>query len=467
VKPYGLAGLAQEPREAGGLRARGHGDVGLDATVHPDFAQVEADDERVNLTRFDLFFPEKRDFFLENAGIFEFGWRGFDETPPFLLFFSRRIGIASDDLGEVPVRGGLRLSGRAGRQTIGFLDMYTGRGAGQPSANHGVLRLKRDIGQSSYFGAIVADRRDGGGGNTAGGLDGSFWPTSSLNLQAFVARTWTSGPGGDGGAYRVGANYDSDRVGLVAQHLRVGPEADPQMGFVTRTDIRRTDASARYTARPSALGLRRIDLYVEGQHIVRTDGEKQDVGFGPVVNLEWNSGDSVGGFYYAGSTRLDEAFDVGERVPVPPGGYRIRQLNLSASSSSSRPLQATAQADIQDTYGGRLSSVGGTLRAAPGSHLAVNLGFTHDRVDLPGGAFRADVSSLRVAYAFTTRLSASALVQHNSLDRRLVTNLRLGFIHRPGSDLFLVFDEERGGGAPLRRVARRGFAAKVTWLARF
>jgi hypothetical protein len=247
----------------------------------------------------------------------------------------------------------------------------------------------------------------------------------------------------------------------------VGPETDPQMGFVTRTDIRRTDASARYTLRPPALGLRRIDLYLEGQHIVRTDGEKQDAGFGPVVNLEWNSGDSLNAFYYGGSTRLDEAFDVGERVPVPPGDYRIRQLSLSASSSSRRPLQATAQADVQDTYGGRLSSVGATLRAAPGSHLILNLGFTHDRVDLPGGGFTAEVSSLRVAYAFTTRLFASALVQHNSLERRLLANVRLNFIHRPGSDLFLVFNEERGGDTSLRRVARRGLAAKVTWLARF
>ena len=483
VKPYGLAGFSQEPRSGGGLGARGETGVGLDAkwearpglvldaTVHPDFAQVEADEERVNLTRFDLFFPEKRDFFLENAGVFDFGWRGFDETPPFLLFFSRRIGIApgvGDENGaEVPVRGGLRLAGRAGRQTIGFLDMATGPGAGEPSANHGVLRLKRDVGRSSYLGALVADRRDGEGGNTAGGLDGSFWPTSSLNVQAFVARTWTSGPGGDGTAYRLGASYDGDRVGFVAQHLRVGPEADPRMGFVTRRDIRRSDASARYTFRPAALGLRRIDLYLEGQHIVRTDGEKQDAGFGPVVNLEWDSGDSVGAFYYAATTRLDEAFDLGGRVPVPRGDYRVRQLSLSASSSSRRTLQATAQAEVQDTYGGRLVTLGATLRAAPGSHLAMNLGFTHDRVDLPAGRFDAAISSLRVAYAFSTRLFASALVQHNSLERVLVSNLRLDFVHRPGSDLFVVFDEERGGGTTLREVARRGLAAKVTWLARF
>ena len=167
----------------------------LDATVHPDFAQVESDDEQVNLTRFELFFPEKRDFFLENAGIFDFGWRGFDETPPFLLFFSRRIGIAKDDESPIPLRGGLRLSGRAGRQTVGFLDVLTGEGAGQPAANYGVLRVKRDLGTSNYVGAMVADRRDEQSGNTAGGLDASFWPASTLNLQGFYCPHLDLGPG--------------------------------------------------------------------------------------------------------------------------------------------------------------------------------------------------------------------------------------------------------------------------------
>ena len=479
VKPYGLAGFSQEARADDTLRAQRQADLGLDAkwevkpglvldaTVHPDFAQVESDDEQVNLTRFDLFFPEKREFFLENAGIFDFGWHGFDETPPFLLFFSRRIGIAKDDESEIPLRGGLRLSGRAGRQTVGFLDVLTGEGAGQPAANHGVLRVKRDFGQSNYVGAMVADRRDAAGGNTAGGLDASFWPASTLNLQGFYARTWTSGPGGEGAAWRVGADYTGDRVGFVAQHLMVGPEADPQMGFVTRRDIRRTDLSARYTMRPVALGMRRIDVFMEGQHIVRTNGEKQDAGAGPVMNLEWNSGDSIGAFYFRGSTRLDEAFDLDHRVTVPPGHYSVRHLSFSARSSSSRPFVATAEANVEDVYGGRIATVGGTLRAAPGSHLTLGLGFTRNRVDLPGGAFTADIGSLRATYAFSTRLFVSAFVQHNRLDRRLLANFRLDFVHRPGSDLFVVFNEERGDGATLRRVARRGGAVKLTWLTRF
>jgi hypothetical protein len=478
VRPYGLVGLDQV-RRGGGLDTSREADVGLDAkweirpgivadaTIHPDFAQVEVDEAQVNLTRFDLFFPEKREFFLENAGIFDFGWRGFDETPPFLLFFSRRIGIADDDESPIPVRGGVRLSGRAGRQTVGFLDMLTGPGAGQPSANHGVLRVKRDLRENDYVGAMVVDRRDETDANTAGGLDASFWPTASLNVQAFAARTWTRGPGGDGSAWRVSADYTSDRFGVVAQHLMVGPEAEARMGFITRTDIRRTDAFGRYTLRPSTRGIRRIDLFLEGQHVVRTSGEKQDVGGGPIVNLELESGDSLNAYYFHGSTRLDDPFRVAERVPVPAGDYAVRSWSVSATSSTYRPISLTGEAEIVNTYGGRLSTLTASARLAHGAHFGLHMGLSRNRVSLPGGAFVADVGLIRAVYAFSSRLVATALLQRNGLDGTLVTNVRVNFIHRPGSDLFVVFNEEWGDAAPRRRVNGRGLAVKLTYLMRF
>jgi hypothetical protein len=478
VKPYGLVGLTQE-RRGGGLDTMRDFDVGLDAkweirpglvadaTIHPDFAQVEVDEAQVNLTRFDLFFPEKREFFLENAGMFDFGWRGFDETPPFLLFFSRRIGIADDDESPIPVRGGLRLSGRAGRQTVGFLDMFTGPGVGQPSANYGALRVKRDLGQNDYVGAMLVDRRDRAGANTAAGVDASFWPAARLKVQAFAAHTWTRGAGGDGSAWRVSADYTSDRFGVVAQHLMVGPEAQARMGFITRTDIRRTDAFGRYTVRPSARGVRRIDLFLEGQHIVRTSGEKQDVGAGPIVNIELESGDSLNAYYFHGSTRLDEPFRLADRVPVPAGDYGVRSWSVSASSSTHRPISLAGEVEVLHTYGGNLSTLSASTRLARGAHFGLHMGFSHHRVTLPLGSFVADVASIRAVYAFSSRLVATGLLQRNSLDGTLVTNLRLNFIHRPGSDLFVVFNEEWGDAAPGRRVTGRGLAVKLTYLARF
>jgi hypothetical protein len=152
IKPVGLVGASREGGAGTDLLTHAGLDMKwevrpglvLDATLHPDFAQVESDDEQVNLTRFDLFYPEKRDFFLENAGIFEFGTKGFFEPPPFLLFMSRSIGIKDEE--EIPLFGGVRLSGRAGRQTVGFLDVASNRTSTDPRTNHSVFRYKRDVG---------------------------------------------------------------------------------------------------------------------------------------------------------------------------------------------------------------------------------------------------------------------------------------------------------------------------------
>jgi len=479
VKPYGLVGLVQGPRIGDSLDTAGDVDVGLDAkwevrpglaadgTIHPDFAQVEADDERVNLTRFELFFPEKRELFLESAGVFDFGWRGFDETPPFLMFFSRRIGIARDDASPIPIRGGVRLSGRAGRQTVGLLDMVTGPGAGKPSANYGVVRVKRDLRQNDYVGAMIVDRRDAAGANTAGGIDASFSPRAGLDVQAFAAHTWTRGPGGDGTAWRVSADYARERFGVLVQHLMVGPDANLEAGFVTRTDIRRTDAVGRFTWRPASAGIRRIDVFMQGQHVVRTSGEKQDVGGGPIVSLEMNSGDRVDAYFWQGSTRLDAAFTLAGQVRVPAGDYRVRTWSLSAHTTSARPVTLAGEAQVMDIYGGRLSTLSASTRVAPGSHLALRMGFDHHRVELPGGSFTADVASVRALYAFSSRLVATGLLQRNSLDGKIVTNLRLNFIHHAGSDLFVVFNEERRDAVPRRLVGSRGLSIKLTYLTRF
>ena len=482
VKPYSLAGLNQDrDPETAPLSSEVTADLGadlkwelrpglvLDATLNPDFAQVEADEEQINLTRFDLFFPEKREFFLENAGVFEFGTRGFGEPPPFLLFFSRTIGLSDDDeddTQEIPVRAGLRLSGRAGRQTLGFLDVVTGAAHGEPQTNYGVLRVKRDVGGANYLGAMLTDRRREGDSNTAAGLDASFWPTGSLNLQAFLARTFTSGPGGDDGAYRLGVDYSSDRVGGAGEYLEVGPEANAEMGFITRTDMRRVTLFGRYTVRPTRARLRKIDLYAGGFYIAGTDGETQDLDLGPVAVLEWETGDDLTLLYRRGSTWIDESFDLSDRIPVPVGDYPMEQLGLFGNTSSGRPLVLGVAAFRQRIYDGRLSTVSCRLGAAPGPHFSLGASLTRNRADLPGGEFTAWISSLRLTWTLSTRLAASALLQHNSLDREFIANFRLNFVHRPGSDLFLVINEERSGEDSTWRPVSRGVVVKLTYLAR-
>ncbi len=487
AKPYLLTGASQErsldgvdtdPQLKAGLDLKWEVRPGLvlDVTANTDFAQVEADSAQVNLTRFDLFFPEKRDFFLENSGVFEFGWRSFFEPPPFLLFFSRRIGFADD--GEVPVIGGVRLSGRVGAQTVGLLDIVTDEttfpdeGTFEPRTNFAVARVQRDVGEGGYIGAMLADRRSAAAWNTAAGVDFSSW-LAAVNLQGFAARTITSDGLGNDFAYRLAADYAGDRYGVNVGHLYVGPDATADMGFVTRTDIRRTDGTLRVTPRPRFLGIRKIDVLAFGQHIVRRDWVLQDWQLGPAVSPEWESGEALTVFGLRGFTRLDESFDIREdddpavAVTVPVGDYPFWQTGWFFNTSRARPIVFDSFAFLWWVYGGHVHSLSGNITLQPNANLSLALGYTRSIVSVPDGAFNADIGSARIGLSLSTRLSVNALVQYNSLDNQLSANVRFNFIHRPGSDLFIVFNETRGSAASTWHLDNRTALVKVTYLARF
>ncbi len=477
AKPYGLAGVAtarsaegagtvSDPRWRLGGDAKWEIQPGLvlDGTVRPDFTQVEADDQVVNLTRFELHRPEKREFFLENAGLFDFGTRGAYETPPFLMFFSRRIGIAGD--GEVPVLGGIRLSGRAGRQTIGLLDVVTDEALGQARMNFGVLRLKRDLGERSYLGAMVADRRAGSASQTDLGVDASLWASSSWQLEGFAARTAQSGASPDS-AYRINAQYHGFPAYLNGEYLQIGAGVTTGIGFVTRPDVRRSSGKAQYTFLPRWLGLRSLTLYVGGQYLTRVSGELQDRNWFPGLALTWDSGESVSVTHVRGISVLDGGFDLAGRVPIAPGRYDLRDTEISLSTSSKRAVSVSSQISLFDNWGGRLSTVSASVQLRQGAHWSVTASRSRSEADMPGGAFVADVTALRLGWAASTRFTTDCYLQYNSLTRRLVVNVRADFVHHPGSDLFVVFSEERGDELLPSLLVDRGFAVKANYVVRF
>ena len=477
LKPYVLGGVAGELDSFDRLDTDGEIDIGLDAkyevrpglvldaTLNTDFAQVEVDDQQVNLTRFSLFFPEKRDFFLENAGIFEMGQRGvFGEPPAFLMFFSRRIGVSED--GPIPVMGGLRLTGRAGRQTVGIINVVTDAAFDEPRTNHAIARVKRDIGETSYLGAMVTDRRSTDRWNSTGGVDWSFWPTSTLNVQGFAAATATSGRAGEGAAYRLGIDYQTDLLGITAGHVGVGPDATAELGFITRTDIQQSDVMLRVTPRPRILGLRRLEFQWANRLITHFRGTLQDFESGLFMSPQWNTGDQAGLGLFRGFNRIDEAFDIGEGVIVPAGDYDTSQIGWFASSSRNRPISLSSMAFLQNFYGGHVNSISNNISVNPNANLELTVGYTHNTVDVPAGEFTADLARFQVGYAVSTTLVANALVQYNKRDDELSVSVRINFIHRPGSDLFIVFNEERGSATSIWDVNTRAAVVKLTYLAR-
>jgi hypothetical protein len=476
VKPYVLGGTRQELDTLGQTPVEGQVKAGLDVksellpglvldlTLNTDFAQVEVDDEQVNLTRFSLFYPEKRDFFLENAGIFDLGFRGGFGPPPYQLFFSRRIGIGED--GEIPMLGGARLTGRVGGQTVGFMTVLTAKSGDVPVTGHTVARIKRDIGENNFLGLMVTDRREGNRSNTVAAVDGSFWLRPTLNLKGFYTRSFTSGPGGDDHTYSVTADYSTDLVGALFQHLTVGPEARADLGFITRTDIRQTRGEFRLSPRPGRWGIRVIETSVEGEYISTNDGRMQDWEMSFAVDPEFESGDSFRAMLDIGETQLDEGFLLADSIPIASGRYDARSIRLFVNSSRHRALVGRLRGGWEQFYEGTLWSVEPSVSLSPSPQVSLELAQEWNWVDVPNGELTFNITSLRFGYAFSTKLTTNALLQYNSLDNTVSANLRLNFIHRPGSDLFIVLTERRGVEDRLWDLSSRGVVAKLTYLVR-
>lgn len=476
VKPYALGGVRWTRPETGGdLMDETDAEVGidlksevrpglvLDLTVNTDFAQVEADDQQVNLTRFNLFFPEKREFFLENAGLFEFGQGGFG-PPPFLMFFSRRIGIT--EAGPVPIVAGGRLTGRVGGQTVGLLSVATDGDAESAGEFFNVARIKRDVGESDYIGAMITDRRGDGPGNTVVGVDSRVLVTPTLLAEGFVARSFTEGVGGEGTALSAGLNYTTDLWGGFARFLQVGEGTEAASGFVSRTDYRNANFNLRRSFRPEILGLRKVDFRFGGSYATAVDGRFQERNGSVTANLSFLSGDYLTASVERGAEEVDEGFELADVLPVPNARYSTDEWSMRGSTAGSRIWSVEASVAGGDIYGGDLLRYGGSVTLAPVPALSFTTGFDRNHVELPSGELTADVTTLRLTWAFSTRITTNALIQYNSLADQLLSNVRFNFIHRPGSDLYLVFTEDRLDGPSGWTTQDRGFVVKLTYLMR-
>jgi hypothetical protein len=448
----------------------------LDLTYRTDFSQVEVDQEQVNLTRFPLFFPEQREFFLENSGTFTFGdvnggpgsARSGTSLRDFTLFHSREIGL--DDGRPVPLVGGARVTGRVGEMELGVLDVHSEAFGGNPAENFGVMRMRGSVFDNADVGVLLTNRQATGSlangeYNRSLGVDANVRVHGNLIINAYGAATRAHDAGGE--AVRVAAGWRDRLWDLSGAFRHIGAEFDPGIGFVRRRGIRDYYLTVGARPRPNIAGILEVNPYVESQFIAGLDGVLQTrvgrAGFG----VTFQDGGSIATQFADRFERLDVPFTVRQGAVLPPGDYGFREASASYSSSRGRKLSGSAGVSGGGFYNGHRFTIEGSARWQPDYHVTIDLEATHNALTVQDTSFTADLYGARVKYAFSTRVYVGAFIQYNADVEQVVTNLRLNVIHAPLSDVFLVFNERRdvasGGVGVLERFA----TLKVTRLLAF
>ena len=441
----------------------------LDLTYNTDFAQVEVDDQQVNLDRFNLFFPEKRPFFLENAGLFSVGQPGQLE-----LFFSRRIGIG-DSGQQIPILGGGRLSGKLGRNTnIGFLNMQTAAVAtgGVPSNNFTVARVRQDFRNRSNLGAMVVNRSATGGlvgaddHNRSYAVDGRWGFGETVMLSGFAAGTDTPGVRGDAHAYNVAASYESERYRYGGGFTEVGPAFNPEVGFYARRGYRRVDGAFRTAFRPeNSVGLHEWTPHASFFTIRNVDtGQTESEWIHLDNTMEWRNGFWMSTALNVTTEGVLEPFEIFPGVIVPVDRYDHAEAQLRVRTDQGAPLSVEFFSVFGGFFGGQRTQLSPRLSLRVGETFNTQVSWERNDLDLPGGAFVTNLVRLRVNYSFTTRMFVQALVQYNDRARLWSSNLRFGLLSDANTGLFIVYNEIEGIDRFIPPGAGRSLTLKYSYL---
>jgi hypothetical protein len=473
VKPYAVTSHADGG--AAGATGNWNSDAGLDMkygltsrltldlTYRTDFSQVEVDQERVNLTRFSLFFPERRDFFTENSGVFSFGdisernYRSGSSLSAFTLFHSRRIGL--DGSGhEIPIVAGGRITGRAGGLEVGALNMQTRAAQGLPAENFGVARAKRTVEGVGDFGAILVNRQstDGSGTfNRTYGFEANLAPHRYLRINTYLASVDDSSLGSDW-AGRAWIGWRDPFWNLSVGTKRVGEDFLPRVGFVRRRGVRQSYATVGIHVRPASIRtLNEVNPLVEMDYVTDLDGRLLTRTTTGSFDVSYRGGGSFGVDVENNFERLDTDFAVRSDAVVPAGDYEFRSTGLSLGTSAGRPLWARLSVSNGGFYNGDRTSVSLSGQLRVDYHLAFDFSAERNEVSIPGAEdFAANVYGGRAIFAASTRFFTSAFIQYNALTGEVVTNVRVNYIHAPLSDVFLVYTErrDRSGATPTDRL---------------
>jgi hypothetical protein len=428
----------------------------LDATYNTDFAQVEADEQQINLDRFSLFFPEKRSFFLENAGQFSVG-----DSQEVEMFFSRRIGI-SDDGDQLPIEGGVRLSGKIGGSTnVGFLHMGSEAVAGiAPGNKFTVARVNHELPSRSAIGFMFVNR-DGDGShlvspgedeNQTYAIDGRWGIGDNLLLQAWAAKTSTPGLNDRDDAYSAKAIYSSSKWAYRLGYGQVGRDFNPEVGFLSRSNFRRANGFLMRRIRPDDMwGLLEVRPHLSYTGYWDFDGFQESGVSHNDIHWEFRNGYEIHTGVDLTREGVKEAFDIIDGVTIQPGTYNHAETNIYFHTNQAAPLSISLRTKVGGRFGGDRFSLTPTLKYRIGETFSSEFSYNYNEFDLPvpGGDFTANLARLRLTYSFTPKILLQALVQYNELNDVLGTNLRFSWLRSANAGLFLVYNEvdEQGIGA--------------------
>jgi hypothetical protein len=487
IKPYAISKVETDLLRNPAVRNGFDPGIGVDAkygvtanltadlTVNTDFAQVEVDEQQVNLTRFSLQFPEKREFFLEGRGIFDFG-RGSGQgannnsgvTPQ--LFYTRRIGLNRNRV--VPIDVGGRLTGKVGAFSLGLLNIQTGDEplALSPTTNFTVVRVKRDVFRRSSIGAMFTNRSVatiGEGANQGFGLDGAFAFFQNLNLSAYYAATRTDALTGDDESYQGRFDYAADRYGARFEHTKVGDDFNPEVGFVRRDDFTRSFGLLRFSPRPRSLDfVRKFTWEASLEYLENGAGQLETRSQAGRFNTELETSDELTIEASNNYELLVAPFSIATGVVIPPGGYDFSDVSVSYQFGQQRRISGTVGLQRGTFYDGDITAL--TLSSARISvtpQLSIEPSLSINNVDLPYGDFTNTLLRARTDFAFSPRMFASGLLQYNSADGSFGSNLRFRWEYHPGSEVFVVYTDERDtvvSGFP--HLKNRAFVVKINRL---
>ena len=448
----------------------------LDVTAKPDFAQAEADEQQVNLTQFSLYFPEKREFFLENSGTFYFGdipresrlgyVRFAAPEEEVLLFFSRRIGLTSAG-DPIPIAAGGRLTGRAGAYGIGVMTVQTESTANRPGDNYTVLRGRRNILANSDFGGIFLSRQSTASGdyNRVYGFDANFRFFKALSINGFVTKSDTPGITTGELAGKGSISWNANFLHTQYSLLTVGDNFRDDVGFIKRTGIRKHFVDFGVRPRPERLrkyGIRelhphtRANIYTD-QHnetVTHSDHVAFAVFFENGANVEYALNPRFERITVPFQVRPDQAFSV--------GSYRWNEYDLTLETNHSRTVSASFELLTGGFWSGTQRTTKAGVVVRPSYHLSVDTALQRSNIDLPFPmhAFTTNLVTSRVGYAFSTRQFLDTLLQYNTDLRQFSANIRFDLIHHPLSDLFIVYNEQQITNQPVP--SGRGLIVKYT-----